>query len=164
MATVPAYNLIIRHLPDGVEVNNASERRPHGSWVVYVWQAMNPRSTQDILLEYFSANRAPVEIAPQLSTEVVLNPPDLSAPAGDAGLAVDRITQLAGGGIMIEFISTPGLLYQVQYSNDGVTWQKNLPQIRAASTRTQWTDRGLPRTDSHPATQGSRIYRVAAVP
>jgi hypothetical protein len=159
-ATVPAYKLIIRELPEGAEVNNASERRADGSWVVYVRQAMNPRSTQDILLEYFSTNRSPVEIAPQLSTEVVLNPPDLSVP-GDAGLAIDRVQMLEGGAVLIEFPTTPGRQYQVQYSNNGTNWQASLPNIRAAANRTQWIDRGLPRTDSHPSTHASRFYRVA---
>ncbi len=159
-ATVPAYNLILRGLPEGVEVNNASERRPDGSWVVYVRQAMNPLSTQDILLEYFSANRGPGEIAPQLSTEVVLNPPDLSVP-GDAGFAIDRVLLQQGGAVLIEFPTTPGRHYQVQYSHDGTNWQASLPNIRAAANRTQWLDRGLPRTDSHPSAHASRFYRVA---
>jgi len=158
-ATVPAYNLIIRGLPDGAEVNNASGRRADGSWVVYVRQAMNPRSTQDILLEYFSANRAPGEIAPQLSTEVVLNPPDLSTPGG--GFVIDRVLLQQGGAVLIEFPTTPGRIYQVQYSNDGTNWQTSLPAIRAAASRTQWLDRGLPRTDSHPSAHASRFYRVA---
>jgi uncharacterized delta-60 repeat protein len=159
-ATVPAYNLIIRGLPEGVEVNNASERREDGSWVVYVRQAMNPRSTQDILLEYFSANRGPVEIAPQVSTEVVLNPPDLSVP-GAPGFVIDRVVQLEGGAVLIEFPTTSGRQYQVQYSHDGANWQASLPGIRAAANRTQWLDRGLPRTDSHPSAHASRFYRVA---
>ena len=163
-ATVPAYNLIIRGLPAGVEVNNASEVRADGSVVVYIRQTMLPHSTQDIVLEYYSANRAPVEMNPQLSTEVVLNPPDLTAPGTNPGLTIDRIRQLTGGVMMIEFASTPGRSYQVQYSSDGTTWQKSLPPIRAAANRTQWTDRGLPRTDSHPAAHGTRFYRVALIP
>jgi uncharacterized delta-60 repeat protein len=159
-ATVPAYNLIIRGLPDGVEVNNASERRPDGSWVVYVRQAMIPHSTQDILVEYFSVNRGPGDIAPQLSTEVVLNPPDLSVP-GDAGFAIDQVRLMEGGAVLIEFPTTPGRQYQVQYSHDGTNWQASLPNIRAAANRTQWMDRGLPRTDSHPSAHVSRFYRVA---
>ena len=162
-ATVPAYNLIIRGLPDGVEVNNASGRREDGSWVVYVGQAMTPHSTQDILLEYFSANRGPVEIAPRLSTEVVLNPPDLSAP-GEAGFIIDRVLRLEGGAVLIEFPTTPGRQYQVQYSHDGTNWQTSLPSIRAAANSTQWIDRGLPRTEKHPAQDTSRFYRVREVP
>ena len=53
---------------------------------------MNPRSAQDILLEYFSANRGPVEIAPQLSTEVVLNPPDLSVPGAPGSVSAVHCT------------------------------------------------------------------------
>ena len=163
-ATVPAYNLIIRGLPAGVEVNNASEQRADGAWVVYVRQAMNPRSTQEILLEYYSANRQPAEITPQLSTELVLLPPDLTVPGAAAGFVIERVRLMEGRAVLIEFPTIPGRRYQVQYSGDGVNWQASLPTIRAAANRTQWLDRGLPRTDSHPATQDSRMYRVALRP
>jgi hypothetical protein len=163
-ATVPAYNLIIRGLPAGVEVNNASETRADGSFVVYIRQAMQPHSAQDVVIEYYSANRALIEFTPQFLTEVVLIPPDLAVPSADGGFAIDRVARLSGGELLVEFTSVPGKNYRVQYSNDGNSWEASLPAIRAASNRTQWIDRGLPRTDSHPATQGSRIYRVALLP
>jgi alpha-tubulin suppressor-like RCC1 family protein len=160
-ATVPAYNLIIRGLPAGVEINNASTRREDGSWIVYVRQPLNPQGSHDILLEYFSANRLPVEFTPQVTTEVVLNPPDLTVPAGAAGFAIDLVKPLPAGGVLIEFPTTPGRAYQVQYSNDGLAWQTSLPSIHAAASRTQWQDRGLPRTATHPSTHPARLYRVA---
>lgn len=159
-ATVPAYNLIIRGLPAGVEVNNASETRADGSVVVYIRQGMQPRSSQEIVIEYYSPDRTTADISPQLSTEVVLNPPDLTAPATDTGLTIGKVTRLTGGEMLIEFNSEPGKRYQIQYSADGQSWQNSLPQIRAASNRTQWIDRGLPRTDSPPGQNGSRLYRV----
>ncbi len=163
-ATVPAYNLIIRGLPAGVEVNNASEARADGSVVVYIRQGMSPRSVQDIVIEYYSPNRAPVEMNPQLSTEVVLNPPDLSVPGGEAGLAIENITRLTGGEMLLEFTTTPGRRYEVQFSRNGQPWQASLPNIRAASNRTQWLDRGLPRTERHPSLDASRFYRVREIP
>ncbi|HEX2749077.1 MAG TPA: choice-of-anchor D domain-containing protein [Verrucomicrobiales bacterium] len=159
-ATVPAYNLVIRGLPAGVEVNNASETRPDGSFVIYIRQGMQPHSSQDIVIEYYSPDRNAVEVNPQLSTEVVLNPPDLTAAPEETGLAINVVKRLAGGEMLLEFASTPGKRYQVQYSADGQSWQNSLPQIKAASNRTQWIDRGLPRTDSPPAQAGSRMYRV----
>ena len=163
-ATVPAYNLVIRGLPAGVEVNNASETRADGSVVVYIRQGMTPHSTQDIVLEYYSPNRAPAEISPQLSTEVILNPPDLSVPGGEAGLAIENITRLTGGEMLLEFTTTPGRRYEVQFSRNGQPWQASLPPIRAAANRTQWLDRGLPRTDRHPSLDASRFYRVRENP
>ena len=159
-ATVPAYNLIIRGLPAGVEVNNASETRSDGSVVVYIRQGMTPHSAQDIVLEYYSPDRAPAVISPQLSTEVVLNPPDLTVPGGAAGLAIENITRLTGGEMLLEFTTTPGRRYEVQFSRNGQPWQASLPPIRAAANRTQWLDRGLPRTDRHPSLDASRFYRV----
>jgi hypothetical protein len=143
-----------------VEVNNASETRPDGSFVIYIRQGMQPHSSQDIVIEYYSPDRNAVEVNPQLSTEVVLNPPDLTAAPEETGLAINVVKRLAGGEMLLEFASTPGKRYQVQYSADGQSWQNSLPQIKAASNRTQWIDRGLPRTDSPPAQAGSRMYRV----
>ena len=161
--TVPFYNLIIRGLPESVEVNNASERRADGSWAVYVRQPLDPLSTQDIVLEYFSPNRLPAEIVPVLSTELAAQPLDLSVPGTAAAFRIDSVRSVPGG-VMIEFPTTPGLRYQVQYSGDGTNWQASLPAIRAAANRTQWLDRGLPRTDSPPASKPSRFYRVALLP
>ncbi|HEX2746846.1 MAG TPA: choice-of-anchor D domain-containing protein [Verrucomicrobiales bacterium] len=159
-ATVPAYNLVIRGLPAGVEVNNASSHRDDGSWVIYVRQPMAPHTAQDVLVEYFSPDRRPVEFTPQLSTEVVLEPPALSVPSDAAALRIETVKAVPNG-LLIEFPTTPGKVYQVQYSRDGTNWQASLPSIRAAANRTQWVDRGLPRTDSSPAEQTSRFYRVA---
>lgn len=62
-----------------------------------------------------------------------------------------------------QLTSTPGRLYEVQLSRDSQSWQASLPSLRAASNRTQWLDRGLPRTDRHPAQDTSRCYRVREV-
>ncbi len=162
-ATVPAYNLIIRGLPAGVEVNNASETRADGSVVVYIRQGMSPHSAQDIVIEYYSPNRAPAEISPQLSTEVILQPPDLTVTTGTADLDIENLTRRTGGEMLLEFTSTPGRRYEVEYSSDGESWQSSFPLIRAASNRTQWIDRGLPRTHRHPSLDGTRLYRVREI-
>ena len=121
---------------------------------------MAPFSAQDIVLEYYSADRGMGDIAPQFSTEVVLHPPDLAADGAGPGLAVDRLTRLAGGEMLMEFTSEPGVRYQIQYSDGGTVWEVSLPAVRAAGNRVQWTDRGLPRTAGHPSGSPSRFYRV----
>ena len=76
---------------------------------------------------------------------------------------MENLTRLTGGDMLLQFTTTPGRRYEVQFSRDGQSWQASLPSIRAASNRTQWLDRGLPRTDRHPAQDTSRFYRVREV-
>ncbi len=162
-ATVPAYNLIIRGLPAGVEVYNASATRADGSVVIQVLQGMGPHTAQDIVIEYFSANRQPATPDPRFSTEVVLDPPDQTVPDDGSTLLIDQVSKLPDGEMLLEFVSVPGRLYQIQYSTDGRIWKDSLTRVRAAGNRTQWIDRGPPRTESAPSQGGNRLYRVKDV-
>ena len=70
---------------------------------------------------------------------------------------------LANGSILIEFTSIPGRSYSVLYSSDTNAFSTPLvavPNITAQADKTQWIDDGPPKTVSHPATNGSRTYRV----
>jgi hypothetical protein len=76
----------------------------------------------------------------------------------------DRSAALTNGRFLIEFTTTPGRRYAVQYSADTVTWKTAQPPVTAAATRTQWYDDGPPKTESKPASVGERFYRVVELP
>lgn len=162
-ATVPAYLLLIRGLPPGVLVQNASRVRSDGTAEVLIRQPLGPRASFTVLLEYYSTNRQPIVIEPVISVEVVLTPPDNSVAGGTGTLAVERLVALPEGGMLLEFSSTPGRLYEIQYSKDGTSWKASQPTVQAAANRTQWIDQGPPRTDKIPGLDGSRFYRVKDV-
>lgn len=159
-ATVPAYALVIRGLPEGVAVHNATEKRADESFVLLVRQSLTPRSTVDVVVEYFSANRLPVAMNPSLTVEVVLDPPDDAAGDGSGTFTIDRIVRLETGDFLIEFPSVIGRTYQIQYSADGIGWKESPVPLTATATRTQWIDRGPPRTDQPPSAVAARWYRV----
>jgi len=85
-----------------------------------------------------------------------------SQPPGPPGTPfnVDRFEALPDGSFLIEFATTPGHVYTIQYS-DGPSgpFKTAVPSITAPANRLQWLDDGPPKTESQPA-GGSRFYRV----
>lgn len=163
-ATVPGSRLLILGLPDGVSVANASEVRADGTAVVPVRQPLGPFSAFDLVLEYASADRRATAISPLITVEVVLAPPGDPAAEDAATFAIERVLRLPdAGGVLLEFGSAAGRLYIVQYSEDGADWQSSPVQLRGAGSRTQWIDRGPPRTASPPAADRLRFYRVLLI-
>jgi|GEM_PF-1279956 len=159
-ATVPATRLLIRGLPQGVTLANASDTLADGTWIVLVRRPMAPFSSFDLVLEYASANRLPSTLNPEITVEVVLEPPDDDdADAADT-FAIERVMRRSEGSLLLEFSSEPGRQYAVEYSDDGIAWKSSPAVVKSAGSRTQWIDRGPPRTTTPPATQGSRFYRV----
>jgi hypothetical protein len=67
---------------------------------------------------------------------------------------------LLNGALLIEFASTPGATYVIQYSSDMQNFKTAAPPIVAAGTRVQWIDSGPPKTDSLPGSAGQRFYRI----
>ena len=66
--------------------------------------------------------------------------------------------------LLIEFSSRAGSLYEIQYSDKPTEWKLSPTRIRATANRTQWIDRGPPRTDTHPSDKSTRFYRVVEIP
>ena len=87
------------------------------------------------------------------------------APVTDTGsiIQIDRNVQFENGRFIIEFSSTPGSHYAVQYTSDMETWKTATPIITAPANKVQWYDDGPPKTESKPTT-GSRFYRVMQLP
>jgi hypothetical protein len=67
---------------------------------------------------------------------------------------------LETGEFLIEFPSVIGRTYQIQYSADGIGWKESPVPLTATATRTQWIDRGPPRTDQPPSAVAARWYRL----
>jgi hypothetical protein len=67
--------------------------------------------------------------------------------------------------VTVEFTGAiPGRVYAIQYSSDLETWLTASPTISAVTNSVQWIDAGPPQTDSSPAQQSARYYRVALLP
>ncbi len=159
-ATVPATRLLIRGLPLGMTVANASSTIANDTWVVLIQRPMTPFSSLNLMLEYASADRQSASFTPEITVEVVLEPPPDDAPDATGSFALERIMRLPEGTLLLEFSSEPGRHYAIEFSDDGTRWRSSPTVVPSAGSRTQWIDRGPPRTTSPPATQSSRFYRV----
>lgn len=158
-ATVPAYRILVRGLPEGLRVHNASAVHGDGTAEILILQTLQPFSQQQVILEFYAASRQPAEFTPGITVEVILDPPAMAPGAGQA-FDIDRLLRLPSGDMLLEFASEPGQRYSVEYAGAAGVWQRSALVVRAAGNRVQWIDRGPPQTDSHPASVGSRFYRI----
>jgi hypothetical protein len=125
-------------------------------------QALGSGANVDLVLEYYRSNR--LDFASTNFQANAITP--AAAPGLPAGpiLQLDRAPFLSDGQLAIEFASTPGASYVVEYSADMQTWQAAVPAIVATGTRVQWIDSGPPKTASAPGSPGQRFYRVVQSP
>jgi len=114
-------------------------------------------STVVFLLEYY----VPTRVAPtNLTYTVEAGPPVIPPVISGTIFNISRTIVLADGSVLVEFSAVPGQVYAIQYGSDMVTWRTAVPAITAPANRVQWIDAGPPKTDSSPAQQPARYYRV----
>ena len=157
--TIVALRLLIQSLPGDVVVYNASGSTNGTPYVQHNFPLASGASV-DFLIEYFRSSRQPI---PQPAFAVQEAAPVTSTPAGPI-LAIDRSVQLQSGRFLIEFSTTPGRRYAVQYSTNLTSWITVIPSITAPANKVQWYDDGPPKTQSKPGAVGSRFYRVVELP
>ncbi len=78
-------------------------------------------------------------------------------------LSGSRPAVMEGGSVQLTFPVIVGRWYCVSYSSDFKTWTDCPTPVQATSTTLHWTDSGPPSTDSHPAGEPSRFYRIHEV-
>ena len=158
--TIVAVRLLIRDLPDDVQVYNASGFTNDIPFVQYNLPLATAEAV-DLLIEYYRANRDP-NFQPIFEVQAATA---LSVTATGAVLAIDpQRPPFQSGRFFIEFSATPGRRYAVQYSSDMTSWKTADPIITAPANRVQWYDDGPPKTEGKPTTIGSRFYRVMVLP
>jgi len=109
------------------------------------------------LLEFY----VPTRVAPtNLTFTVVAGPPFIPPVVSGTIMNIDRMIVLSDGSVLVEFTAIPGQVYAIQYSSNMVTWRTAVPAITAPANKVQWIDSGPPKTDSNPAQQPARYYRV----
>jgi hypothetical protein len=73
---------------------------------------------------------------------------------------MQRVMPHSGGGIAFEFPTTAGQTYTIQYSSNLVHWSASVPSVTGNGEVMQWQDVGPPVTESLPANQPQRFYRL----
>jgi hypothetical protein len=149
---IGGFSVAVSSLPEGTSLYNASNAVSPSPSITDA-RPLNPNQSVSLTLEFLHPSQDPLP-TPTLTTATTLPRPALPTP-----FAIDRASFLSPESLLLEFPSEPGVLYQIQYSSDGINWLDSLSRIRAAGTSTQWFDSGSPRTSSPPGA-GSRFYRV----
>jgi hypothetical protein len=83
---------------------------------------------------------------------------------GGTALGFVRQVPLADDLFLVEFSTTLGRRYYVQYSSDMTNWKTALPAVMGTGSRVQWIDNGPPKTESLPSSESSRFYRIILLP
>ncbi|MEK7953809.1 choice-of-anchor D domain-containing protein [Luteolibacter soli] len=166
IATVDGFRVIVRGLPEGVVVRNASEVLEDGSVVIEVHRPLGPLGKFDFVLEYEISKGTSAVVFPALTTEVILNSTRKAALVSGAALApefaVEKCERTADGDFALTFRAVPGRFYQVEYSSDGKIWKASSPTCAAGSI-VRWVDCGSPYTESSPKDVPMRLYRVREI-
>jgi len=74
-----------------------------------------------------------------------------------------RVAVMPDRNVQLEFPATPGRWYRVSYTSDLIHWADCPTPEHATGTILYWTDSGPPATDTHPAGEPSRFYRIHEV-
>jgi hypothetical protein len=119
--------------------------------------AIQPGSCWTNVIKFYD----PLQLAfyPTLTVELVPVPNAAGSPAGSP-VSMLPAKMLRNGTFLVEFASTNGAKYFVQYSSDLLKWDTSIPAITGTGQHMQWIDSGPPATSSLPAANVQRFYRV----
>jgi hypothetical protein len=149
------FRILIRSLPMGTQAWNA-----HGSadGVPYIDlpQSLAPGAATRLTIEYRSQDRTTI---PHPEFEITMANPPVIDPIGVTFNLQPRV-RLAGGDVLLEFNSEADQNYYIQYSSEPQVWRTALPKVVGTGNRIQWIDNGSPKTENHPSTVTSRLYRI----
>lgn len=119
--------------------------------------AIEPGTCWTNVIQFY--DQAGVPFSPVLSVELVQPPNAAGNPSGTV-VPMRSPRMLPNGTFLIEFASTNGATYYVQYSSDMIHWSTALPAIAGTGQHMQWSDSGPPATASLPGVNVTRFYRV----
>jgi uncharacterized repeat protein (TIGR01451 family) len=156
----PRVRVLFNDLPVGAQVYNAAGSE-EGVPFIQLNETLQPGESRDLVIEYYLPKRAKIP-----NPRLTMRTGGGLLPVVAEGVAIDvsRTVVLSPNRFLLEFVCEPGKLYQVQYSDDGQTWNRAQPIVRAVNTRLQWLDDGPPKTDTAPSETPMRLYRVFTVP
>jgi len=155
------FRLALEDLPAGVTAYNATGNFG-GTPFLESAQNLAPGASVTLTLEYYRANLDP-DFDPTYAISALFSAALPEPVPAAAGSEIDRFVVLENGGILIEFTTTPGSSYGIEYSHDMMTWHRVVPGITAQANRTQWIDSGPPKTSSLPSAAVMRFYRTVTL-
>lgn len=156
-ATLSDYVVTISDMPQGTEVYNANDLSERDFPKLHFTRLLPPGESFTFVIEYYqpmrNTNFTPV-ITVELGDRLVVE-----TPSGEPTEIAPTLT-FDDGRRLLEFPTTPGNEYLIQYSPDMNTWTTVLPSLRGVATSIQWIDSGPPKTFPHPDDTIQRFYRI----
>lgn len=153
---ISGFELTISGLQTGVSFYNATSAKSGGGTYSHK-TPMKAGETVALLLQYYDPRRRSIP-RPVLGVNLLASA--FPTAIGSESFTISRSEMGANRAMLIEFPSSPGSRYRIQYTEDMIRW-KTCPEIMIGSGNTiQWIDRGPPSTDRSPASVPSRFYRV----
>jgi hypothetical protein len=159
-STLNAVRVYAYGLTNNTRLWNASGTNTSGIAYIQSTGMVAPGAYVDFVMEYYVPSR--ITPTPILVPQLVQ--PETRANAIGEGQHIDRGLRLDNGNFLIEFSSVSNRLYYIQYSRNLVDWKTAFPAVTGNGTHIQWIDNGLPKTDSSPATEDMRFYRLIVLP
>jgi hypothetical protein len=166
----PGLRILVNDLPKDTETNIVRVANAHGfTNTVIPYFDFGPiaaGATVTFRVEFYVSNRLTL---PDPNYAGIVQPKPLT-PLAVAFVVVTNATYFQFHDGTNAFYSTFNTerdrFYYVQYSTNLVStnWLTSLPAIRGTGSGVVWVDTGPPRTESLPTTNGSRFYRVIALP
>jgi uncharacterized delta-60 repeat protein len=154
------FDLGVDGLGNAIYLINATGTN-NGIPYILIPTTLAPAGTFGLNVEYYVSDRV-TSPRPRLVVEVVTGGYP-TAPAGTL-LTPDR-AEFHLGRFKIDFMSTAGKTYYIQYSPTvGGVYETSFPGLAGTGGRLQWVDTGPPRTTSLPTAAGTRFYRLLQVP
>ena len=155
---VPAVRVVVTGLSK--QLYNAVETNGANPFVVY-GSSLAAGQSVNLLLQFNPRGSFPFTNSQLQAYAVPL--PNLSAPTfAGTNVPISRIVKLPNGSMLIEFPSTEGQSYAIEYS-DSLSFSNAMlamPATTAPANETLWIDYGPPATVSQPASANARFYRV----
>ena len=112
----------------------------------------------DLTLEYYIPNNRLLPLAPVFSYKVVAPLAPLK-PVGTvlAGVSVRRLPNRQ---YILDFASSKGARYYVQYSSDNKNWTTVIPTLTGTGGHIVWLDNGPTKTISNSLSISNRFYKI----
>ncbi len=158
---IGGFRIEIRGLPEGVSVSGAETPAAGKPWVLIHHEAVAAGASVDVKIEYVSTDSELEGFTPQVTVIQLAQPDETPAPDGQA-FKISSMIWHEGGPVFLEWDVIPGHHYAVEYSSleTPAAWTRSPIIVSSATSRLQWIDQGLPKTETPPATQRARFYRV----
>ena len=152
--------VLFTNLLSGIVVENRTGTSADGRPMIEMETTFTNGAAMDLNVVYLCTGLYAVDQhPPTIELQYIL--PDWRPPLPGEGVPADvrAILPDASGRVILEFGTTVGLTYAIEYMNDfpGGRWIEVPLRLRAAANRTQWIDAGPPATQPP---SGVRAYRV----